>query len=85
MDVNQVFNNAIFHLNDKLKTIKVILQQEENLSEVQLNAAKLEQVFLNVINNAIKGKRKLFIKTQQVGKEVYIMISDNGPGIAQEH
>jgi two-component system NtrC family sensor kinase len=88
MDVNQVLNSAIFHLNEKLGTIKVTLQQAEGLPEVELNAAKLEQVFLNVINNSIEameGNGKLFIKTKQVSKEVHIVISDNGIGISQEH
>ncbi len=88
MDVNQVLNNTMAHLNEKLGAIKVTLQQEEDLPEVELNAAKLEQVFLNVINNSIEameGSGKLFITTKQVSKEVHIMISDNGTGISQEH
>jgi two-component system, NtrC family, sensor kinase len=88
MDVNQVLNSAISHLNDKFDKIKVTLQQQEDLSKVELNVAKLEQVFLNVINNAIEamdGNGKIFIKTKQVNKEIYIIISDNGTGISQEH
>jgi signal transduction histidine kinase len=87
MDVNQVLNSAISHLNDKFDNIKVTLQQEEDLSIVELNAAKLEQVFLNVINNAIEameGNGKLFIKTKQANKEVHIVVSDNDTGISQE-
>ena len=88
MDVNQVLNSAIAHLNDKFDNIKVTLQQEEDLSKVELNVAKLEQVFLNVINNAIEameGNGKLFIKTKQANKEIHIIVSDNGTGISQEH
>jgi two-component system, NtrC family, sensor kinase len=87
MDVNQVLNSAISLLNDKFDNITVTLQQEEGLSKVELNATKLEQVFLNVINNAIEameGNGKLFIKTKQVNKTVHIVVSDNGTGISQE-
>jgi len=87
MDVNQVLNSAIAHLNDKFDNIKVTLQQEEDLSKVELNVAKLEQVFLNVINNAIEameGNGKLFIKTKQENKKIHIVVSDNGTGISQE-
>ena len=87
MDVNQVLNSAISHLNDKFDNIKVTLQQEEDLSKVKLNTAKLEQVFLNVINNAIEameGNGKLLIKTKQADKEIHIVVSDNGTGISQE-
>jgi signal transduction histidine kinase len=40
-----------------------------------------------VINNSIEameGNGKLFIKTKQAGKEILIVISDNGTGISQE-
>lgn len=87
MDVNRVLDSALSHLNDKLSKVEVLLEQEE-LPEINLNAAKLEQVFLNVINNsieAIEDGGKLFIKTKQINDEVHIIISDDGTGISREH
>jgi len=87
MDVNQVLDSALSQLKDKLSKVKVLLEQED-LPEVELNVAKLEQVFLNVINNSIEAMEnygELIIKTKQVENEILITISDNGMGISQEH
>ncbi|MBU0463220.1 MAG: GHKL domain-containing protein [Proteobacteria bacterium] len=85
MDVNQVLDSALSQLKDKLNNIEVLLEQEE-LPEIELNAARLEQVFLNVMNNSIEAmenKGKLIIKTKQVENEILIIISDNGTGISR--
>jgi len=87
MDVNQVLDSSIAQLNDKLCNIKVFLQQED-LPDVKLNVDKLEQVFLNVLNNSIEAMEnsgKLLIKTKQIKNEVHIVISDDGTGISREH
>lgn len=86
-DVNQVLDSVIAQLNDKLNNVKVSLQQED-LPEIELNVAKLEQVFLNVISNSIeamKGSGKLIIETKQFKDNVHIVISDDGTGISQKH
>ncbi len=86
MDVNQVLDNAIAQLRNKLSRFKVVRLQE-NLPEVKLNPTKLEQVFLNVINNSIEAMEnsgELLIKTSQVKDKVQILISDHGTGIAQK-
>ena len=87
MDVNEILDDALALLNDKLSSIKISRQQED-LPDVKLNAAKLEQVFLNVINNSVESmgnNPELYIKTQTVKNEVHIIISDNGTGISAEH
>jgi len=92
MDVNQILDNALVQVNDKLRSdkfgmIKISVEQEE-LSEVELSAAKLEQVFLNVINNSIEAvvnSGELFIKTKQMKGRINILISDDGTGISKEN
>ena len=87
MDIDQVLDSAIAQLKNKLSRFKVVRLQE-NLPEVKLNAAKLEQVFLNVINNSIEtmeNSGELLIKTSQVKDKIQILISDHGTGIAQKN
>ena len=87
MDIDQVLDSAIAQLKNKLSRFKVVRLQE-NLPEVKLNAAKLEQVFLNVINNSIEAMEnsgELLIKTSQVKDKIQILISDHGTGIAQKN
>jgi signal transduction histidine kinase len=87
MDVNQVLESALAQLEDRLISLKVSCKQD-HLSKVELNAPKLEQVFLNVINNAIEATEnsgELIIRTKQINNEIKIAISDDGTGISQEH
>ena len=87
MDVNQVLDSALAQLGDRLINLKVSCKQD-HLPKVELNAPKLEQVFLNVINNAIEATEnsgELIIRTKQINNEIKIVISDDGSGISQEH
>ena len=87
MDVNQVLESALAQLEDRLISLKVSCKQD-HLTKVELNAPKLEQVFLNVINNAIEATEnsgELIIRTNQINNEIKIVISDDGTGISQEH
>ncbi|WP_457552659.1 sensor histidine kinase [Desulfobacula sp.] len=87
MDANPVLKSAMSQLKDELSTVKVLFESED-LPEVALNAAKLEQVFVNVINNsieAVEGKGELIIKTKQIKSNVYIVISDDGTGIPKKN
>jgi signal transduction histidine kinase len=86
-DVNQVLNSALAQLKERLSILKVSCEQE-HLPKVDLNTAKLEQVFLNVINNSIEAMEnhgELIIKTHRMNNEIKIVVSDDGSGISQEH
>ncbi len=64
---------------------------EKNYSKVPPIKAKpeeIQQVFMNIIRNAVQamdGKGKITINSQQVDKEIIVKISDSGPGIPQEY
>ncbi len=58
------------------------------LPEIYCNPGQLNQVFLNILTNAIEatsGQGKIWIKTQQEKENVMIMIKDNGKGIPEEN
>jgi len=87
MDVNQVIESALAQLEERLSNFKVTCKQD-HLPEVDLNSPKLEQVFLNVINNSIEAMEnsgELIIRTKKINNEIKIAISDDGTGISQEH
>lgn len=53
-----------------------------------MNPGELQQVFVNIINNAVQamqGKGKLTLSTGSTGGSVVVRISDTGPGISKEH
>jgi PAS domain S-box-containing protein len=82
--VINVVKNTLF-----LNKISLTLQLQDNLPKVKADAAELEQVFLNIINNAIhaiRGGGALTVTTRLLKNEqVEIRFADTGHGIKKEH
>jgi len=70
------------------RNIHVILQLQEDLPLIRADHGQLQQVFLNVINNAIDAIRndgEIHITSRRENHTtVMVAISDTGPGIAPE-
>ncbi len=69
------------------KAIQIMLSCEETLS-IHLNAALIEQAFVNLLDNAIKYSgpgSSIEIDAKQINAEVVILFRDHGIGIAPEH
>ncbi len=70
------------------RNIHVILQLQADLPVIRVDHGQLQQVFLNVINNAIDAIRsdgEIHITSRRENhKTVMVAISDTGPGIAPE-
>jgi len=88
------------HLNDMLEELVAISAQRARYSNVTINTnfqsnlpllevsqSELQQVFLNLINNALdameKTGGKLEISSKLEGDYVVVGVADNGPGIAK--
>ena len=72
------------------QSIQVVLQLENDLF-VTANQGELQQVLLNLVNNAIDAlktvdqlDKKITIRSERSGSGVQISISDNGSGINAE-
>jgi two-component system NtrC family sensor kinase len=70
------------------KRIRVIKEFSEDIPQVRVDRNKIEQVFLNIILNAIQAmdgrEGVLTIKTLARNGRVFISFSDTGPGIPDE-
>ncbi len=69
------------------KAIKILLSCDP-LIEARLNAALMEQAFVNLLDNAIKysgPKSKIEINVHETGSETKISFRDHGIGIGKEH
>ena len=76
------------------KSIQIVLSIEPHLM-IQANRSEIQQVLLNLVNNAIQALiaspqklKKLSIDARQQGDAVLLTVSDNGEGIpesSQEH
>jgi signal transduction histidine kinase len=80
-------DNTLVMLRNKLKVgIDVHRQYAENLPRIQAFGSELNQVWTNIIDNAVdamQGRGELTLRTRQEEQWVVVEIEDNGPGIPQ--
>ena len=77
----------IFEPRLKEKGLSLTIQADQALPDVMADAFKLEQVFVNLIDNAIKYTEKggITVSLLQRNGHVLIEIQDTGIGIPREH
>jgi PAS domain S-box-containing protein len=75
-DLLGISENVIFHMNDDFPLIKT-------------EKIKLEQVFLNLFNNAIKyndkADKQIWVGCKDLGDSFEFYVKDNGPGIEERY
>ena len=89
LQVNDVIKEVLTFLDNSMtfRKIAIKLQLDENLSPVTSDQLQLQQIFLNIINNAIDAIDKegeITIMSHMLAGDVRVVIQDNGPGIAPE-
>ncbi len=91
VDINKTLNETVDFLENesRFRNIDIQIDPQPDLPETTSDSSQLQQVFLNIINNAIDAISKngeIRIKTRYHLKnnEARIEISDNGPGIPKE-
>jgi signal transduction histidine kinase len=74
----------------KSKNIQIQIRVDEDLL-ISVNSAEIEQVILNLLNNAIQSlansgtlQRRIAIEAIKTGKLVQLSVSDNGTGVSLE-
>ena len=75
---------VLFRERAKRENIELVYVEGENLSPITGDKDRLKQVFINVIDNAIKYSNpggRVRIEAVQMGGNVQIVISDSGVGI----
>ncbi len=81
-EVMQFLENSLMH-----SRIRLELQLQEDLPVIKSDHLQLQQIFLNIINNAIDAIGKdgqVTIMSHLVAGEVRVVIQDNGPGIEND-
>jgi len=67
--------------------VEFIKQMEPNLPPVLLDVEQIKQVFVNLVMNALQAMHNggtLTLKTFAVAEEVFVEITDTGPGIPED-
>ncbi len=86
-NVNQGIESTLKILNNQTKYGITINKKLEEIPCINCNAGLLNQVFLNVLQNAIHavdGKGEITVKTSANDHNVFVSIRDNGCGIPDE-
>ncbi len=92
-NVNEGLDSTIIILNSTFKGKVAVVKEFGDIPEIECFAGKLNQVFMNIINNAAQAvitshendnDGKVVIKTYNENDFVKISISDNGTGMPEE-
>lgn len=92
-NVNTLIEGAVEFMQYQLRTsnIEIVTRFDPRLPDAMLDSHQMQQVFLNIINNArqaieSKGdKGRLLISTESIPPHMRIIFQDDGPGIPQEN
>ncbi|MFN8457903.1 MAG: GAF domain-containing protein [Anaerolineae bacterium] len=92
VDINEVVTGTLSLLKNQLQAgaIHVTSSLDFGLPSTLADPHQLEQVFVNLITNAIQAlslvpePRQLTLESQRVGKTILLSFADNGPGIPPE-
>ena len=77
-------DSTLAMLAAKLRSVEVVRAYDDNLPEIEVYAAELNQVWTNLIDNAIDamdGHGTLRIATRNEGTSIVVEITDSGRGI----
>jgi len=88
MDLNEGLGDTLLMLHGILKEgIEVTRDFDATLPRVDMKGAELNQVWTNLISNAVDamgGQGELTVRTGRDGAEAVVQIIDSGPGIPPE-
>ena len=80
----------IAHLSSqraKYSNVEIQTHFEDNLPPIPASETEMQQVFLNLVNNALDALEKtggiIMLNARRADSDVIVTVSDNGPGIAE--
>ena len=87
LDVNQILRDALKVLRynpDLFRDVEVVEELDPDLPPTKVDPYQMEQVFLNIILNALQAMReggRLTLSSERVEDEICLIVSDTGIGI----
>ena len=83
-DLNKSLHTVVYIAKSVLPEHVVVLEAFGKIPHVECNPSQLNQVFLNLINNAaqaMEGAGTITVRSTAEGDKVKVEVSDTGPGI----
>lgn len=89
-DINTLLKDTVSFLENEAKhhRISLRLNLQEDMPKVVTDPSQLQQVFLNIVNNAIDAIGNdgvITIQTSTQGERLLVEFADSGPGLSPEH
>jgi signal transduction histidine kinase len=92
-DLNNILDQALFLASSGIRDLQCIKEYDPKLPQIELDPQQMQQVFLNIILNAIQAmpptQGKLTLRTAVEGdghnRWIAVKISDNGEGIPKDN
>ena len=87
VDVIAGLENTLTILGPRLKSVSLRREYKEDLPQIQGRGGELNQVWTNLIDNAIDavdGRGSITMRAYMEGARVVVEVVDDGPGIARE-
>jgi signal transduction histidine kinase len=88
VDLHEGLENTLVIMEHKLKQgVKIKREYSQDLPNIEAYASELNQVWTNIIDNAIDamgGEGEITLRTYEESDQVVVEIIDNGPGIPEQ-
>jgi signal transduction histidine kinase len=87
-NLNKGLHNVIYIAKSSFPTTIQVVEEFGELPDIECNVTQLNQVFLNLINNAsqaISGPGTITVRSQAEGARIRVDVTDTGSGIPAEH
>ena len=99
VDVHAGLESTVAMLGHKLGDIEIVRDYATDLPKITANGGELNQVWTNLIDNAIDaldalegrsdtagspGRGRITLRTRRDGDQVVVEVADNGPGIPED-
>jgi signal transduction histidine kinase len=88
LDVHELLESTLVMLSRKVGEVKLVKDYDRSLPDVPVYGAELNQVWTNLIDNALQamaGDGTLTVRTSRVDDMLQVEIGDTGPGIPKEN
>ncbi|MBZ5695725.1 MAG: PAS domain S-box protein [Acidobacteriia bacterium] len=93
VQLNQILEDTLVlrEFDMKLNNILIVREFDPNLPMTAGDFHQLEQVFLNILNNAVDaiqekgGPGQIWVRTEVAGDRLRVEFTDSGPGIVNAH
>jgi signal transduction histidine kinase len=86
-NIHEGLDSAIVILRNQISNRITVVKDYGVIPEISCYPGQLNQVFMNILNNAIQaieGKGEIHIKTSIEGENLKIEIADNGKGMSED-